>query len=405
MPVGRGNGALPTAATPPVIIDLTGDELLRPTTPIVIDLTEDEVEEGEIIGHDLNEVLDEWFQRAEAEGRCAPPSSPVTTAVPADIVVRDSAGAVITPGLTDTVVVINGEATVVTDEYYSRVVGDTSGEVNPPKGVTTATKRGPSPQIQPEAVVEKKKKRKYTKSVATVAAAAARAAKAGVGSVTSQSTVATAVVTPLPPRNGSKKVGSKLANFRIVPLTGEKWPSRFGFPSQQAEGSIVPDQLFYPPGDTCTLLEVYKLPFISGVSIRQYLNKPYERRVNLRANDFRGLFYQSKSIIENYDRIKEEAKKGAPAVQNYLNYLDNPVKHTGVLVNLYRGQPKIHIGTSSYVEEMDKALPAGRATTSPIHCGYTVTVNTIKDILERVGPMLESDKNFYRGVTTCDETD
>ena len=384
------------------VIDLTGEDIedpnngAPPASPVYIDLT----------AADLNYAIDDWFSAAAQEGRYAPPSSPQTTTLPPDVVVRDSEGHVITPSQHESVILINGEASVVTDSYSSTVVGDTSGEVNPRQVLakltpTSTTKRAASPQLHPEAT-EKKKKRKYTKSQATVTAAAARSAKGGVASATFPSPTATAAATPTQLKNTSKKAGSKLANFRVVPLTSDKWPARFGFPTQQKAGSIVPDQLFYPPGDTSTLIEVYKLPFIAGVSIRQYLNKPYERRVNLRANDFRGLFYQGKAIIENYERITEDAKKGAPTVQNYLNYLDNPVKHTGVLVNLYRGQAKIHIGTASYIVEMDQALPPGRAATSPAHCGHTITLNTIKDIVERVGPLVEDDTSFYRGVTTCD---
>ena len=263
-------------------------------------------------------------------------------------------------------------------------------------------KRASSPKQQLDGAVKEKKKRKYTPR-GSAAASAVKGVKGSVTSATSEAHLASAAAAAATPDQSGKKGprSSKLANFRICPLTASTWPLRFGFDAVTA--TVEPDRSFYPPGDNTSVIEVYQEPHITGVSIGQYPEKPYENRINLSANDFRGLFYKSEAILEHVDRITKEAAKGLRGVYNYVNYIDAPTGNTQVLVNLYRGKPKVHIGTRSYIDEMNNCHVNGRLPTSNAHCGHTVSVNTIADIQERVGPLLEVEPNFYKHTTECDD--
>ena len=172
-------------------------------------------------------------------------------------------------------------------------------------------------------------------------------------------------------------------------LTSDKWP--------QSEGHLVSEPVtaslnFYPPGDNSTLIEVYKAPSIVGVSIRQYVDKPYERRLNLGRGTFKVLHALCPEILAHYDRIEKDGQGGVTVTENYLAPL---TATTSVLVNLYRGDAKIHLGTTSYINEMHKAAVTGRTSCSPSHSGFTITLNTLKDISERVGPALVRSLQFY----------
>ena len=262
-------------------------------------------------------------------------------------------------------------------------------------------KRACSPQQQLDGVVKEKKKRRYTPR-GSAAASAAKGVKACAGSATLEDQTASVAATAATPGQAGKKGArqSKLLNFRVCPLTTPVWPLRLGF--DDVTRAVEPDRTFFPPGDNTSVIEVFQEPHIVGVSIRQYVEKPYERRINLCANDFRGLFYKTQAILEHVDRITREAARGLRGVSNYVDYIDSPSGNTQILVNLYRGTAKIHIGTRSYIDEMNNCQSNGRLPTSNNHCGHTVTVNTIADIKDRVGPLLEVEANFYKHTTECD---
>ena len=183
----------------------------------------------------------------------------------------------------------------------------------------------------------------------------------------------------------------RLANFRVVPLTREHWPPRFGF--QEANHQPTPNQLFYPPGDATTFFEVYHEPNIRGVCIRRYANMHYEKRINLSAKNFRALHHTCAAIIDEYHRVLKAANEGCPTVELYVDTLDSGP--TQVLVNLYKGTPKVHIGTQSYIEEMCLSNVVQRQPSTPDHCGSTVSLPALQDILKRVGPALQRTPGFY----------
>ena len=355
-------------ASSPEVIDLT-----TAATVDIIDLTADTLEstsQAHVVTDvvpDVAEKLTQWLNSIpHSSGRLPLPQHLQATATAA-------------------------VAAVTSDTLYTVVTeGEGDNQVPVAIHVPRSTKRPLCLEPLPE-VKEKKKKRKYTKK-ATVT----------VPTTSHTENVPVAIVPPVSHAESAKKLcalpGVQLASFRLVPLTSEEWPSKFGYSTKKPE----PDQVFYPPGDNSTTLEVYHEPHIRGVSIRQYTSKPYERRVNLSANDFRGLYKTSTTIIEHHKRITEEAARGVPATTNYINNLDSPAGNTQVLVNLYKGQAKVHVGTRSYVEEMNHVCLVRRQDSSKTHCGYTVTLNTIKDIVDRVGLMLETYPGFYTPTTVCD---
>ena len=301
------------------------------------------------------------------------------------------------PTSDETEVPCNDDVTAALQHWVNRLANIPYQDVTVAE--TSTSKKRDLASEAAEKTPEKKKKRKYTKSSATVAAAGA--AKATATGATTSGKVSSAAACP--PGGSIKKAhrAQKQSKFRIIPLTEERWPSRFGY--SEEPGEITPEQVFYPPGDNSTLIEVYREPHITGVSIRQYLNKPYERRVNLSPKDFRSLHYRSTDLIQNHARITDDARQGLPSSTNYISYLNKVACTTKVLVNLYHGQAKIHVGTPSYIDEMNNPLPPGRQPINSSHCGHTLTLNTIKDINERVGPLLEKSNNFYVGETECDE--
>ena len=192
---------------------------------------------------------------------------------------------------------------------------------------------------------------------------------------------------------------NRLLQFRIVPLMSERWPTRFGFQKDDHHPSA--NQLFYPQGDVNTILEVYHEPNIRGVCIRRYVNKPYERAINLSANDFRALHTRCEDLITHHERVTDIGNSGLPAADIYISHLDR-AGNTQVLVNMYKGQAKVHIGTRSYVEEMANVNTLRRQPSSAVHCGTTVSLATLKDIVKRVGPLLERADGFYRDEVSSD---
>ena len=430
----------------PHVIDLTDATPTPP--PSVIDLTNDT--EPVTDEEELNEALNVWEQKAKEEAERAnygggahivhtdPPASPsLITAGGTSLPYLQAAVAAATAAAAADV----AAASAAADEYERSVVGgndpafyynyQVAGEkqATTTTTTTTTTSDGPLPTTTTssrkravaeltvggeEVKVEKRKKRKYTKSSSSVHTSSNdTAAGAGVSSTVEVKPLIAAV--PPTPRktsrdkkqdhcgsssgSGSGGVKRKLVGFRVVPLTSAVWPTRFGFPPTD----VQPTQAFYPPGDRNSIVEIYKEPLVTGVSIRQYADKPYERRLNLSANDFRSLFHKSASILEHHARISEDADTGALTSQSYVNNIDEG-GHTKVLVNLYKGQAKIHVGTSSYIEELYNINQVGKRRQEPSsnHCGYTLTYNAIKDISSRIGPLLENAADFYKDTIECD---
>ena len=138
------------------------------------------------------------------------------------------------------------------------------------------------------------------------------------------------------------------------------------------------------------MIEVYKTPSLPGVSIRQYVDAPYERRLNLSVLLFNCFFDACDTIVSHYERIQKAAEEGLQTIDSHTEWLD-PYGSVQVLVNLYRGRAKVHVGTSTYIAEMVAETPAeSRKPKALDHCGHTVSIHVVRDILHRVGRVLQS---------------
>ena len=180
-----------------------------------------------------------------------------------------------------------------------------------------------------------------------------------------------------------KQKTTDITSFGYIPLTAPVWPSKVGVPCP------LPTRLFFSPQDPNVEIEVYAEPQHPGVSLRHYPNAPYEKRINLGVNLFNKLQAASDTILSHVDRIQKEAEGGLLSSDSHVESLD-VVGSTQVLVNLYRGRAKVHIGTSSYVEEM-KSAPKfiNRKPKSTTHCGSTISVHAMREINQRVGRVLK----------------
>ena len=184
-------------------------------------------------------------------------------------------------------------------------------------------------------------------------------------------------------RQKKLKPTDAVTSFGPVPLTHPSWPNKVGFPLP------LPDRVFYNTQDPNVELEVYSHPNIPGVSIRHYANAPYEKRINLSTTLFHKLQDASDILLTNYDRIQQDAGSGMRTSTPYVHTLDafGCVK---VLVNMYRGRGKVHIGTPSYIKEMiDMTKLTARQPKSTQHCGSTMSVHALRDINQRVGRVLQ----------------
>ena len=176
---------------------------------------------------------------------------------------------------------------------------------------------------------------------------------------------------------------SPTSQLEPLAFTADQWPKK-----TESTEEPTPTMHFYPPGDTNTLVEIYRKPAIEGASIRQYIGKPYERRMNLSKQTFKALCEASSDLLTNHERITHDGANGRTTSDSYIAKLNPPSGKLGVLVNLYRGKAKVHLGTLCYIFEMATPLTPGRKDTSAKRCGYTISLNTLKDIHDRVGASL-----------------
>ena len=168
----------------------------------------------------------------------------------------------------------------------------------------------------------------------------------------------------------------------MIQLTASVWPSKDHLPEP------IPTRLFFSSADTNVEIEVYSSPQYPGVSLRHYPNAPYAKRINLSVPMYKKLREISATILDHVDRIQKEAERGMLDADCHVEDLDT-TGSTQVLINLYKGRAKVHIGTSSYIREMRHCPKyTQRLPKSNIHCGHTVSVHAIREIQERVGRAL-----------------
>ena len=183
-------------------------------------------------------------------------------------------------------------------------------------------------------------------------------------------------------KRAKKAKTTAVVSDTMIPLTASVWPSKDHLPEP------IPTRLFFPSADTNVEIEVYSSPQHPGVSLRHYPNAPYAKRINLNVSMYKNLREKAATILDHVERIQKEADRGMLDADCHVEDLDT-TGSTQVLINLYKGRAKVHIGTSSYISEMRHCPKfAQRLPKSPIHCGSTVSIHVIREIQERVGRAL-----------------
>jgi hypothetical protein len=98
--------------------------------------------------------------------------------------------------------------------------------------------------------------------------------------------------------------------------------------------------------------------------------------------------------MQQYDRISDEAHRGCPVIERYVANLNlTNFEDLWVLVTMYRGNAKIHVGTSDYVHSMEhKSVSKKRPQLNGTNMqrlkprGITVPYSLLMDITKRIGP-------------------
>ena len=174
-----------------------------------------------------------------------------------------------------------------------------------------------------------------------------------------------------------------MSAYTCVPLTAASWPVKANVPL------TTPERVFYPLNSPNSQIEVYAHPNYSGVAVVQYVGSPYEKRLNLNVATFKKLYELSGIVLEKWSEIKKDGDSGLTSTNNSYKVALDVVGFIQLLVTLYKGQPKIHIGTGSYINEIIAgAVGSQRQVKTHRHCGQTLNVHVMKDIADRVGRVL-----------------
>ena len=217
--------------------------------------------------------------------------------------------------------------------------------------------------------------------------------------------------TTAPPKevsSGKKRAGANLADdkkkkrqkkvkgsdtrhgtsYGCIPLTAVLWPAKVHHPLP------TPERVFYPQNDPNSQIEVYAHPNWAGVGVVQYVGAPYEKRLNMSVPMFKKLYDMGGTLLEKWSEIQKDGERGLTTSNSFRADLDS-VSFIQILVTLYKGRAKIHIGTKSYINEiMAGTVGSHRVERSVEHCGQTVSIHVLRDIVERVGRVL-TDYKFH----------
>ena len=174
-----------------------------------------------------------------------------------------------------------------------------------------------------------------------------------------------------------------------IPLTASSWPANVNLPAP------TPERVFYPFNAPNSLIEVYVHPNYPGVGVVQYAGAPYERRLNLSVDVFKKLYEISGTVLDRWSAIQKDGDSGLTSTSHSFRADLDTAGVTQLLVTLYKGRPKLHIGTRSYIDQMlTGTIGSQRQVRTPEHCGHALGIHVMRDISERVGRVL-TDYRFY----------
>jgi hypothetical protein len=178
--------------------------------------------------------------------------------------------------------------------------------------------------------------------------------------------------------SGSKKITS----FGTIPLTTRTWPERM------SAGKPKPGRVFYVQKDPKAEIEVYTEPHWSGLSIVQFAGAAYEKRLNMSVPLFKAFQGATQGLITHHERVERDAQAGLLSTNVHIQDLDS-YGHIQALVNMFKGRALIHIGTSTYVNEIvmsdEKNFPRVAS-----HEGNTISIGVVREMNTRIGRILEN---------------
>ena len=188
---------------------------------------------------------------------------------------------------------------------------------------------------------------------------------------------------PRKKRNPPVKVNIKLAERHrqatifvppLKPVTLERTPDTW----------VRPERVFFVEGEQNCCIEVFTAD-PSGITIRRFIGKPYEKQVVLGTEAVKQLYASVQVILQEHKEITEQVSKGLTDVKKYRIPLAREQDVHLALVAYY-GKVKIHIGTHSYVSVMIDSVPPSQVReTKP--CGMVIPVTLLQDLDRRIGPI------------------
>ena len=183
-----------------------------------------------------------------------------------------------------------------------------------------------------------------------------------------------------------------MSSYNCLPLTAGSWPAKVNLPPP------TPERVFYPQNASNSQTEVYVHPNYTGVGVVQYVGAAYEKRLNMSVPVFKKLYQLSSTVLEKWSEIEKDGENGLTSTRNSFRADLDSVGYLQVLVTLYKGRPKIHIGTTSYITEiLAGSVGSQRHLRTSEHCGQTLSIHVMRDIAERVGRVV-SDYTFHPAV-------
>ena len=136
----------------------------------------------------------------------------------------------------------------------------------------------------------------------------------------------------------------------------------------------------------CTIYsKCFFLLSLSKASIVQYLDLPYEKRLNLTPTSFHRLVDATAALLEYYYNVEHDCAMGKPIIPPLMITVSED-HNLHAVVACYRGKGKIHLGTRAYCDIlMTKAEGGGYTLSPPKERGRSIPVVFFQEIEEMYG--------------------
>ena len=140
---------------------------------------------------------------------------------------------------------------------------------------------------------------------------------------------------------------------------------------------------------------VFFLLSLSKASIVQYMDLPYEKRLNLTPTSFHRLVHVTAALLKYYYNVEQDCAMGKPIIPPLMITVSED-HNLHAVVTSYRGKGKIHLGTRAYCDILMTKVEGGGYTLSPPKdrgcCIPLLFFQEIDDMFGRVETAWESMK-------------